>query len=97
MRDAFPASPGLCVPHFLHAAQATQSDATLRFLVEAKRHKLSELLQKLETFCRKHDYRYSRGGFGKEADSWARAARMIAGRDDPQAQHRSERRPPPCH
>jgi hypothetical protein len=71
------------VPHFLLAVQATQSEATLRFLVETQLQKSRELLEELETFCRKHDYRYSHEGFGKEADSWARAARMIAGRDDP--------------
>jgi len=88
MRDAFQASPGLCVPHFLHAVQATQSEATLRFLVETQLQKSRELLEELETFCRKHDHRYIHEGFGKEADSWVRAARMIAGRDDSPAARR---------
>jgi hypothetical protein len=82
MRDAFQASPGLCVPHFLLAVQATGSESALRFLVEIELQKLRELLQDLETFCRKHDYRYCHKGYGKEADSWVRAVRMIAGRDD---------------
>jgi hypothetical protein len=82
MRDAFQSSPGLCVPHFLIAVQATRSESALRFLVETELRKFRELLQDLETFCRKHDYRYSHEGFGREADSWVRAVRMIAGRDD---------------
>jgi len=82
MRNAFKSSPGLCTPHFLLAARSTQSEAVLSFLVETERSKFSELLQELETLCRKHDYRYSHEGFGREADSWLRAARMMAGRDD---------------
>jgi hypothetical protein len=81
MRDAFQSSPGLCVPHFLLAVQATRSEPVLRLLVGTELQRFRELLQDLETFCRKHDYRFQQEGFGKEADSWLRAVRMIAGRD----------------
>jgi hypothetical protein len=80
MRDALQSCPGLCVPHFLLAVRTTRDESVLRFLVETELKRSRELLQDLETFCRKHDYRYHHEGFGKEADSWVRAVRMIAGR-----------------
>jgi hypothetical protein len=83
MRGAFQSSPGLCVFHFLLALGTTESEKACRFLIETERQECRDLLHDLGEFCGKHDYRYTHEGFSKEADSWARAARMIAGRDDP--------------
>jgi hypothetical protein len=82
MREAFQNCPGLCVPHFLLAVRAARSEPVLHFLAATERRKSRELLEDLETFHRKHDYRFSHEGFGREADSWWRAVRKIAGRHD---------------
>jgi len=82
MRAAFDASPGLCAPHFMGALRVVEDADVRRCLIETERKKFEELLHDLEEFCRKHDYRFSREGFGKERDSWIRAVNMMTGRKD---------------
>jgi len=79
LRAAFDVCPGLCVPHFLLALGAVRNGDIRRYLIETERRKFEQLRHELEEFARKHDYRYSREGFGKEGDSWLRAVRMMVG------------------
>lgn len=82
MRDALDAGSGLCVPHFLALLDMT-TDARLRtHLIEMQRTRMSSLLQELEEFQRKHDYRFREEGFGSEADSWSRAIKMMVGEQE---------------
>lgn len=81
MRLALEASPGLCVPHFLLVLDAAKAEEIRRFLIAVERKKLTGILRELDEFCRKHDYRFSSEGFGKEGDSWVRALRLMVGRD----------------
>lgn len=82
MRDAMDAGRGLCVPHFL-ALLGMTTDARLRmYLIEMQRTRMSSLLQELEEFRRKHDYRFRDERFGNEADSWSRAIKMMVGEQE---------------
>lgn len=78
MRTAFEAGPGLCVPHFLLVLESADGEAR-RQLVAVQQDKYQALLKDLEEFRRKHDYRYSRESFGRCADAWRRAVRMMVG------------------
>jgi len=79
MRAAFEASPGLCVPHFLLALQRSHDPQRQQYLVQVEKKRFKELQGELEEFCRKHDYRFRKEGFGKEGDSWIRVVKMMTG------------------
>jgi hypothetical protein len=82
MRAAVESSPGLCVPHFLLAIERGRDDAPRRYLIETQERRFKELLNDLEEFCRKHDYRFRGEGFGREGDSWIRAVKIMVGSRD---------------
>jgi len=77
MRPAFDASAELCVPHLLYLLDAVTNQARRTYLIETHRAKYGALLHELEEFCRQHNYRHSKEGFGKEGDSWIRPVKMI--------------------
>jgi len=79
LRAAFEASGGLCVPHFIDAWQATRDSHAHDYLMRVQRATLSALLADLQELCRKFDYRFAHEPRGKEADSWTRAVRLLAG------------------
>ena len=79
MRAAFETSPGLCVPHFLLALQRSHDPQRQQYLVQVEKKRFKELQGELEEFCRKHDYRFRKEGFGKEGDSWIRVVNMMTG------------------
>jgi hypothetical protein len=82
MQSAFDATAGLCVPHFLLFMESTKDVEVRRHVVDVERKKTAELLKDLAEFTRKHDYRFSGEGFGKEADCWLRAVKMMVGDHD---------------
>jgi hypothetical protein len=82
MRAAMKAGPGLCVPHFLLTLERTRDSERQQFIIGVQEKRFKELLAELQEFCRKNDYRFRGEGFGKEGDSWIRAARMMAGSPD---------------
>ena len=82
MCEALDASPGLCVQHFLAVLQKAGDPQLRQHLLSVQERKFKDLLGELEEFCRKHDYRFSKDGFGKERDSWQRAINMMAGLKD---------------
>jgi hypothetical protein len=45
------------------------------------RKKCAGLLKELAEFIRKHDYRFSHEGSGKQSNSWRRAVEMMVGRE----------------
>lgn len=79
VRTAFESSAGLCRPHFLKVFEAAKDVTTKEYLLEVERQTLELLLQELQEFCRKHDYRYRDETYGKESDSWIRAINIITG------------------
>jgi hypothetical protein len=78
-RNAFEASAGLCVSHFLSALDLIQDFSVRDLLIAIQEAKLADLKHDLEEFCRKNDYRFRDEGFGKEGDSWLRAVRLMVG------------------
>jgi Family of unknown function (DUF6062) len=88
---------GLCLPHFMLAAEHYPFHPGLVALSEVQRDKHASLVAELEDFSRKHDYRFSREAWGMESDAWQRAIEAMAGKagvfgNDLQRQH-FERRP----
>lgn len=81
MRTAYSSGEGLCAPHFIHVLVDTRDTEVYRFLLGKERVRVASLLHDLEEFYRKHDYRFSHEGFGRESDSWLRAIRLLTGED----------------
>jgi len=82
MQEAIADSPGLCVPHLLRALRTCHDAKCREYLIATHVAKFTDLLNDLHEFMRKHDYRLSKGGFGKEADSWRRVVTMLVGMKD---------------
>lgn len=76
----FGASPGLCVVHTMCAAEGNGSHPHLRTLLAMQRCKYARLVEDLEEFCRKHDYRFSQQPWGSESDAWLRAIELLTGK-----------------
>lgn len=79
MRSAFEGCPGLCVPHLMFILDGMTNQEMRAYLIEIHKAKYGALLHELQEFCRKHDYRHSGEGFGKEGDSWRRAVKLVVG------------------
>jgi hypothetical protein len=93
----FEASPGLCLPHTARTTEQAPSHPKLGLFLDVQRGKYTRLAAELEEFCRKHDYRFAREGWGTEADAWQRAIETLVGKSGVfgsaiERQH-SERRP----
>lgn len=78
-QKAYKDSSGLCVPHFLSAFDRIQDAQARGRVVTTQVEIFANILQDLEEFCHKNDYRFCDEGFGNEADSWLRAVRMMVG------------------
>jgi hypothetical protein len=77
--DALVRSSGLCLPHFSRALEWVEDVEGLRQLVSAQRQTLGELREDLVQFIRKNEHRFRGEGFGKEANSSARATGIVSG------------------
>lgn len=80
LSSAYKSSDGFCLPHFLRVVKMVKSKEHRAFLIQVQAKKIEILSGELSEFIRKHDYRFSREGYGKEADSWVRAIEMVVGR-----------------
>jgi len=78
-QNLFRKSFGLCIHHFfyIHSRLSTQEEK--RVLKEYELQKLDEYISQLREFIRKHDYRYSHEGFGREATCWKKIVDKIVG------------------
>jgi len=77
--EKYAGSDGLCAIHILKTLQLLGYDRNKKELAMVEITRLEKLSIELQQFLRKHDYRFSDEGFGKEADSWVRALRKISG------------------
>lgn len=75
----FEASTGLCLPHTARATEQAPSHPKLGLFIDLQRSNYTRLVAELEEFCRKHDYRFAREGWGREADAWQRAIETLSG------------------
>ena len=78
--SAYKNSDGFCLPHFLKAVKMVKNKEHRAFLIRVQVEKIEILSGELSEFIRKHDYRFSGEGYGKESDSWARAIEMVVGK-----------------
>lgn len=81
LHGAFAKSDGLCLPHVQCAALLKGvNDAHLAALIDAQRAILIALRSQLETFIHKSNGSYAFQTMGDEADSPARATKLVSGR-----------------
>jgi len=78
---AYRASFGLCLQHMLIAIDRSKDVEISRAIFTMESKKLKELSEELKEFDRKHDYRFSGEGFGKEGNSWIRAIEKMIGKE----------------
>jgi len=80
-RVAFGGSFGLCLAHIVSVLATCQDKELIKELLKAESEKICNLRKELDEFERKHDYRFSKEGFGKECDSWMRAIEKMIGKE----------------
>jgi len=78
-REKYLKADGLCATHLIKALKLQDPYVNRQTLAAIETLQLERLAEDLREFIRKHDYRYSKEGSGKEADSWLRALRKISG------------------
>ena len=78
---AFTGGFGLCLPHMLIAIDRSKDVQVSRDILKTESEKLKKLSAELKEFDRKHDYRFSGEGFGKEGNSWIRAIEKMIGKE----------------
>jgi len=78
-QERYRRSFGLCMPHFLLVYSRLTKQREKDTLKHWQLDTLREYLPQLKEFIRKHDYRFSHGGFGKEATSWREVVDKVAG------------------
>lgn len=78
LQDALRSSVGLCVPH-LRLTLGLAAPAEGRIIREIQLTIWDRLLTELDEFARKQDHRFQHESSGKEADSWRRALKLVAG------------------
>jgi hypothetical protein len=79
MQSALAASGGLCLPHLRRTLEISKNQTASEFLRRQASEQLAALIVELNEFIRKHDYRFSGEGMGKEGDSWRRILAWMAG------------------
>ena len=80
-RVALGGSSGLCLPHIVSVLTTCKDEELIKELLKAESEKINNLRKELDEFERKHDYRFSKEGFGKESDSWMRAIEKMIGKE----------------
>jgi len=78
---AFKLSFGLCLPHLVTTLGMCKNKKAIATLFKIELEKLEALREELSEIQRKHDYRFSDEGFGKEKDSWIRAIEKMIGKE----------------
>jgi hypothetical protein len=79
-RRALQSAGGLCLVHLDRASTATRDAHALERLWEVQSASMQALLEELNEFIRKHDYRFTGEGMGMEGNSWIRAIEMVVGK-----------------
>ncbi len=79
--SSFKDSFGLCLSHLLGVLKKCKEGKTAGLILRIELGKMRSLIGELKEFQRKHDYRFSHEGFGKEGDSWIRAIEKMVGKD----------------
>ena len=80
-RVAFGGSSGLCLPHIVSVLTTCKDEELIKEFLKTESEKISNTRKELDEFERKHDYRFSKEGFGKEGDAWIRAIEKMIGKE----------------
>jgi len=78
---AFTVGFGLCLPHMLIAIDKSKDIQLSCDIVKTESEKLKKLSEELQEFCKKHNYQFSKEGFGKEGNSWIRVIEKMIGKE----------------
>ncbi len=78
-RERLASSDGLCLPHFRLALSDESAGAHLERLVADQRRRLSTLLDDLQEYIRKRDYRFASEPPGPERDAFERGTAHVVG------------------
>jgi len=78
---AYRNSFGLCLPHIREISNNCKQKKILEELLNIELAKMKELISELKEIQRKHDYRFSHEGFGKEGNAWIRAIEKMVGKE----------------
>jgi len=81
LQVVFETSFGLCLPHMFMAIDKSKDVQISRAILKTESGKFKKLSEELKEFDRKHDYRFSKEGFGKEGNSWIRAIEKFIGKE----------------
>jgi len=81
LRYHYENSFGFCIPHLLTIINKFKNKKAIEEIIAIESEKISGLIAELSEFQRKHDYRFSKEGFGKERDSWLRVIEKLEGKE----------------
>ena len=81
LQVVFGTSFGLCFSHMLIAIDKSKDAQISRDILKTESGKFKKLSEELKEFERKHDYRFSKEGFGKEGNAWIRAIEKMIGKE----------------
>lgn len=79
--SCYKSSFGLCLPHLRKVINSCRQKKIIREVLNIELAKMKELINELKEIQRKHDYRFSHEGFGKEGDAWIRAVEKMVGKE----------------
>ena len=79
--DRYEASDGVCLIHLDQVLLTVKDTASIRRLLETHLLIMQRLIDELDEFQRKSDYRFHDEAIGAEADAWQRAIELIDGKD----------------
>ena len=80
-RVAFSSSYGLCLPHIVSVLAVCKDEELAKEILKIESQKIENLRKELDEFERKHDYRFTKEGFGKEGNAWIRAIEKMIGKE----------------
>ncbi len=81
LQFAFKNSFGLCLPHLLTLLKLCKYAKISAAVLKIETEKIKSIIEELKEFKRKHDYRFSKEGYGKEGDSWIRVIEKLIGKE----------------
>lgn len=78
-REAYAAGDGLCLAHLTQAVALSHDEKALERLLQPQLERYHRLLEEVDEFIRKADYRFREEALGPEGDVWLRVLNAFAG------------------
>lgn len=80
-RDLYKESFGLCINHYRKTMEKLQDENIRNFLFDVQRSKMNKIMELLDEYIRKHDYRFVNEPKGEEMNSPRWAVEMLVGKN----------------